>query len=101
MTSDSLGLRMLCSRSRVNLRHMRDGFLAENDFPRLLGAAGNLSNAPLFIDDSGGLSILQLRAKAPRMHVQYRLKLFVVDYLQLLQSSAHRSENRQHAIPHI
>jgi replicative DNA helicase len=101
MTSDSLVLRMLCSRSRVNLRHMRDGFLAEHDFPRLLGAAGNLSNAPLFIDDSAGLSILQLRAKARRMHLQYGIKLFVVDYLQLLHSTARRAENRQQEIADI
>jgi replicative DNA helicase len=72
MTSDSLVLRMLCSRSRVNLRNVRDGFLAERDFPKLTGAAGQLANAPLFIDDSSGLSILQLRAKARRMHQQYQ-----------------------------
>ena len=52
MTSESLVLRMLCSRSRVNMRNVRDGFLAERDFPKLTGAAGKLANAPLFIDDS-------------------------------------------------
>ena len=78
MTSESLVLRMLCSRSRVNLRNIRDGFLAERDFPKLTGAAGKLANAPLFIDDSSGLSILQLRAKARRMAQQYGIKLFVI-----------------------
>src|SRR6266404_517094 len=67
MTSESLVLRMLCSRSRVNLRNVRDGFLAERDFPKLTGAAGKLAKAPLFIDDSSALSILQLRAKARHM----------------------------------
>src|SRR5688572_27953800 len=54
MTAESLVLRMLCSRSRVNLRNIRDGFLAERDFPKLTGAAGKLANAPLFIDDTPG-----------------------------------------------
>src|SRR5258705_2930207 len=101
MTAQSLVLRMLCSRSRVNLRNVRDGFLAERDFPKLTGAAGKLANAPLFIDDSSGLSILQLRAKARRMHQQYDIKLFVVDYLQLLHSTARRAENRQQEIADI
>ena len=98
MTSESLVLRMLCSRSRVNLRDIREGFLAERDFPKLTGAAGKLANAPLFIDDSSGLSILQLRAKARRMAQQYGIKLFVIDYLQLLHSTARRAENRQQEI---
>ena len=101
MTSESLVLRMLCSRSRVNLRNVREGFLAERDFPKLTGAAGKLANAPLFIDDSSGLSILQFRAKARRMHQQYGIKLFVVDYLQLLHSTARRAENRQQEIADI
>jgi replicative DNA helicase len=101
MTAESLVLRMLCSRSRVNLRNVRDGFLAERDFPKLTGAAGKLATAPLFIDDSAGLSILQLRAKARRMAQQYGIKLFVVDYLQLLHSTARRAENRQQEIADI
>ncbi|HWD92421.1 MAG TPA: replicative DNA helicase [Verrucomicrobiae bacterium] len=101
MTSESLVLRMLCSRSRVNLRNIRDGFLAERDFPKLTGAAGKLANAPLFIDDTSGLSILQLRAKARRMSQQYGIKLFVIDYLQLLHSTARRAENRQQEIADI
>jgi replicative DNA helicase len=101
MTSESLVLRMLCSRSRVNLRNVRDGFLAERDFPKLTGAAGKLANAPLFIDDSSGLSVLQFRAKARRMQQQYGIKLFVVDYLQLLHSTARRAENRQQEIADI
>ena len=101
MTADSLVLRMLCSRSRVNLRSVRDGFLAERDFPKLTGAAGKLANAPLFIDDTPGLSILQLRAKARRMAQQFGIKLFVIDYLQLLHSTARRAENRQQEIADI
>jgi len=101
MTAESLVLRMLCSRSRVNMRNVRDGFLAERDFPKLTGSAGKLANAPLFIDDASGLSILQLRAKARRMHQQYGIKLFVIDYLQLLHSTSRRAENRQQEIADI
>jgi replicative DNA helicase len=101
MTAESLVLRMLCSRARVNLRDIRDGFLTERDFPKLTGAAGKLSNAPLFIDDSSGLSILQLRAKARRMYQQYGIKLFVIDYLQLLNASSNKVDNRQQEIAHI
>lgn len=101
MTAESLVLRMLCSRSRVNLRNVREGFLAERDFPKLTGAAGKLAKAPLFIDDSSGLSILQLRAKARRMQQQYNIKLFVIDYLQLLHSTSRRAENRQQEIADI
>ncbi len=101
MTAESLVLRMLCSRSRVNLRSIREGFLAERDFPKLTGTAGKLAGAPLFIEDTSNLSILQLRAKARRMYLQYGVKLFVVDYLQLLHSTARRAENRQQEIADI
>jgi replicative DNA helicase len=102
MTAESLVLRMLCSRSRVNLRNVREGFLAERDFPKLTGAAGKMASAPLFIDDSAGLSILQMRAKARRMHQQHGIKLLVIDYLQLLHSTAARAkESRQQEIADI
>ncbi len=102
MTSDQLVMRMLCSRARVNMQHVRTGFLSMPDFQQLTGAAGNLSGAPIFIDDTPGLSILQLRAKARRMKQQHNIALFVVDYLQLLHSTAPRSkENRQQEIADI
>ncbi len=101
MTADQLVLRMICSRSRVNLRNVTAGFLAERDFPRLTDAAGRMAGAPLFIDDSSGLSVLQLRAKARRMWQQYGIKLFVIDYLQLLHSTSRRAENRQQEISEI
>ena len=102
MTADALTLRMLCSRARVNLRSMREGFLSERDFPRLTGAAGKLQSAPLFIDDTPALSILQLRAKARRLWQQYGIKLFVIDYLQLMHSTSRRAQdNRQQEIADI
>lgn len=101
MTADSLVLRMLCSRARVNLRNIREGFLAERDFPKLTGAAGKLAQAPLYIDDTAGLSILQLRAKARRMYQQYGVKMIVIDYLQLCNASSSRVENRQQEVAMI
>jgi replicative DNA helicase len=101
MTSASLVLRMLCSLARVNLRNIREGFLAERDFPKLTRAAGALAVAPMYIDDTSGLSILQMRAKARRMHQQYGVKLFVVDYLQLLHSTSRRADNRQQEVADI
>jgi replicative DNA helicase len=101
MTAESLVLRMLCSRARVNMRNIRDGFLAERDFPKLTGAAGKLATAPLYIDDTAGLSILQLRAKARRMHQQYGIKMVVIDYLQLCNGGQSRVENRQQEVAQI
>ena len=101
MTADSLVLRLMCSRAQVNLRDIRGGFIAERDFPKLTSAAGKLAAAPLYIDDSPGLSILQLRAKARRMWQQHGIKLIVIDYLQLLHSTARRVENRQQEIADI
>ena len=102
MSSASLILRMMCSLARVNLRSIREGFMSEADFPKLTSAAGRLSAAKLFIDDTAGLSILQLRARARRMAQQHDIKLFVIDYLQLLNSTASRAkENRQQEIADI
>src|SRR5665213_3594375 len=102
MIVESLVLRMMRSSARVNLRSIREGFMSESDFPKLTSAAGKLANALLFIDDSAGLSILQFRARARRLHQQHSAKLFVVDYLQLLHSTARRSqENRQQEIADI
>ncbi|SVE27861.1 uncharacterized protein METZ01_LOCUS480715 [marine metagenome] len=74
----------------------------ERDFPRISSTAGKISKAPIYIDDTPGLSILQLRAKARRMHSQHGLKLIVIDYLQLLHSTTRRSmDNRQQEVAEI
>lgn len=100
MTAEALVLRMLCSRSRVNIRNVTDGFLAERDFPKITGAAGRLARAPIFIDDTGGLTIMQLRAKARRMVSRRGIKLIVIDYLQLLHGSK-RNQSRQEEISDV
>jgi replicative DNA helicase len=101
MTAEALVLRMLCSRARVNLKDVRSGFMTERDFVPLTSAAGELTSAPLFIDDSSGLSILQLRAKARRLAQQHGIKLFVVDYLQQMHSTSRKVDNRQQEIADI
>jgi replicative DNA helicase len=102
MSAESLILRMMCSLARVNLRSIRDGFMSEADFPKLTNAAGKLTNSKLYIDDTAGLSILQLRARARRLSQQHGIKLFVIDYLQLLHSTSRRSQdNRQQEIADI
>jgi len=101
MTADSLALRMLCSRARVNLKTIRDGSLEDRDFQKLSAASVKLSAAPIYIDDTGAISVLQLRARARRMWHHHGIKLFVIDYLQLLHSTNHRAANRQQEIADI
>lgn len=102
MSSQQLVQRLLCSRARVNLKNVRDGFLGERDFPNLTSAASKLAEAKMFIDDTAGLSILELRAKARRMKAQNDIQLVVVDYLQLLRSTSRRGQdNRQIEISEI
>jgi replicative DNA helicase len=86
MSASQLALRMLCSRARVNMKLLREGFVKQNgeEMRSLLAAADEFSKAPIFIDDSSALSIMQLRAKARRIHARNNLGFIVVDYLQLL-----------------
>src|SRR5438132_5068593 len=102
MSSQQLVQRLLCSRARVNLQKVRDGFLSERDFPSLTAAASKLAEAKIFIDDSASLEILELRAKARRLKAQQDVQLVVIDYLQLLRSATRRAkENRQLEISEI
>lgn len=102
MTKEQLAFRTVCSAARVNARNITQGFASEADYPRLVSAAGRLNKADLFIDDTPGLSILNLRARARRMVQQFGIKLFGVDYLQLLHSTSKRGQdNRQQEITEI
>src|SRR3989449_1726494 len=102
MSAQQLVQRMLCSRARVNLAKTRDGFLAEADFPKLTHAASKLAEAKIFIDDTAGLTILELRAKARRLKAQHDVRLIIVDYLELLRSTSRRAQdNRQLEISEI
>jgi len=101
MSAQSLMLRMMCSVSRVNLRMIRDGFMSEADFPKLMNAAGKLAKELLHIDATAGLSIMQLRSRARRMKMRFGIKLLIVDYLQLLNSSNRKVKSRQEEIADI
>jgi replicative DNA helicase len=86
MSSSQLALRMLCARARVNMKLLRDGLLSKNgeEQQRLLQAADEFSKSCIFIDDSSHLTIMELRAKARRLHARHPLGFIIVDYLQLL-----------------
>ncbi len=100
MSREQLVRRMLCSHARVDAHKVRTGFLSQSDWPRLVSAAGKLSEALIFIDDTPGISALELRAKARRLKSQHNIALLIVDYLQLMQGPT-KAENRQQEIAEI
>ncbi len=99
MSKESLVQRMLCSVARVDAGRLRTGHLGESDWPKLTMGAGQLSEAPLFIDDTPAISVLELRSKARRLKAEHGLGLIVVDYLQLMRGS--NTESRQQEISEI
>ncbi len=102
MSSSQLVQRLLCSRARVDLGNVRNGLLSERDFPALTTAASKLAESKIFIDDTAGLSILELRAKARRLKSQHGIEAIFIDYLQLLRSTSRRAQdNRQIEIAEI
>ncbi len=102
MSSKQLVQRLLCSRARVDLKRVRSGQLHDRDFPRLTNAMSQLHGARMYIDDSAGLTVLELRARARRLMSRFGLKLIVIDYMQLLRSQSRRAqENRQIEISEI
>jgi replicative DNA helicase len=100
MSKEQLVIRMLCSEAQVEGHRLRTGFLTESDWPRLTLAAGNLSDAPIFIDDTAALTVLETRAKARRLNAEFGLGLIVIDYLQLMRGRS-RVESRQQEISEI
>ncbi|MFA9433537.1 MAG: replicative DNA helicase [Deltaproteobacteria bacterium] len=100
MNKAQLGMRLLCSEAKVNSQKMRSGFLSESDWPRLTRAAGTISEAPIFIDDTPAISVLELRAKSRRLKRDQNVGLIIVDYLQLMRGP-HRSERREQEISEI
>jgi replicative DNA helicase len=101
MSRLSLMTRMLCSRSHVSTSWVRTGNLSEHSAQKLTKSSTELYKAPLFIDDSSALSVLELRARARRMHKLHNIRLFVVDYLQLMHASVRRNDNRQQEVSYI
>jgi replicative DNA helicase len=102
MAKEQLVLRMLCSEARVNSSKVRSGYLGERDFPQLAKAAGRLHEAPIYIDDTPAISVLELRAKARRLlrDRSKKIGLIVVDYLQLMRGMGN-ANNREQEISEI
>ncbi len=101
MSKEQLVTRMLSSEARVNAHRFRTGHLMTNEWERLAGAIGTLSEARLFIDDTPGISVLEMRAKCRRLAAEQKgLDLIVVDYLQLM-SGGKRTESRQQEVSQI
>ena len=102
MSKESLVMRMLSSEARVDAHRFRSGFLSRDEWARLAGALGVLAETKIFIDDTPGISVLEMRAKARRLAAeQKKLDLIIVDYLQLMSGSSRRAESRQQEVSQI
>jgi len=103
MSKENLVQNMLCSRARVDAHKLRRGFLEDEDWGRISQALGKLGEAPIYIDDTPGLSPLLLRAKARRLKKQRNIGMIVIDYLQLMEvpSRGKGDANRQAEISYI
>ncbi len=93
MSRDQLVQRLLCSLARVDLSRLRRGYLSDRDWKHLSMAAGRLYEAPIYIDETAGLAVLDIRARARRLKAEHGLDLLVIDYLQLMHGGG-RAENR-------
>ena len=93
MSKEQLFLRMLTAEARIDAHRLRGGFLGERDWGKLSQAIGTLSEAKIFIDDSPGMGVLEMRAKCRRLAAEHGLDLVIIDYIQLMQGRG-RFENR-------
>ena len=95
MPADQLAMRMLCGRANVNMRRVRDRMISKEQMRELSRATKELKGAPIWVDDSSSLNILQMRAKARRIRKQHAISLVVVDYLQLISGTDARVPREQ------
>ncbi|MGE5172870.1 MAG: replicative DNA helicase [Betaproteobacteria bacterium] len=95
MSKEALGLRLLGSEARVDAHRLRTGHLSERDWTPLATAAGRLAEAPIYIDDTAALSVLEMQAKARRLKAEHGLDLIIVDYLQLMRGRQNESSREQ------
>jgi len=100
MSKMQLAQRLLSAETRVDLHKLRTGRLREDDWMHLTRNVGRLAQAPIYIDDTPGISVLEARAKARRLHREFGIGMIVIDYLQLM-SSHHRSQSREQEISSI
>jgi len=102
MSKEQLVMRMLSAQASVDARNLRTGLLKNNDWARLADAIGTLADTRLFIDDTAGISVLEMRAKLRRLYAEEKkVDLVVVDYLQLMSGASRRIENRQQEVSQI
>jgi len=100
MSKEQLVQRMLCAEANIDSHRLRSGELDDSDWEKLARAMGPLSEAPIYIDDTPGIPVMEVRAKARRLKAEKGLGLIIIDYLQLMQGRGD-SENRQHEISQI
>ncbi|HMO02780.1 MAG TPA: replicative DNA helicase [Oligoflexia bacterium] len=100
MSKEQMTARILSSEARINTAKLRTGALEEGDFPRLVSAAGKVTDAKIFIDDTPAITVTELRAKARRLHREHQIGLVIIDYLQLMRSPAY-SDSREQEIADI
>jgi replicative DNA helicase len=101
MSKEQLVKRLLCAEAEIDAHKVNTGFLGKDDWARLGRAAGSLAQSKIFIDDSAGSTIMEMRSKARRLAVEHGLDLLIVDYLQLMSGSSQRYENRTQEISQI
>lgn len=101
MSKEQLAMRMLSSEARVDSQRLRKGFLGETDWPKLTTAAGSLSDALIFIDDTPAITALEMKAKARRLKAEHGLGLIILDYLQLMKGSDSTRDSREQEISEI
>lgn len=95
MSKEQLATRMLAAEARVDSQRLRKGFLGETDWPKLTTAAGRLSEAPIFIDDTPAITVIEMKAKSRRLKAESGLGLIVLDYLQLMRGSMYKDSREQ------
>ncbi|MCF7916558.1 MAG: replicative DNA helicase [Candidatus Omnitrophica bacterium] len=100
MSKEQLMQRFLCAEAKVEVNRVRTGFLSPSEWPTLTSAAGRLSEAPIYIDDTPAMNVFEIRAKARRLKAHHDIQLILVDYLQLIRGSG-RTESRQQEISNI
>jgi replicative DNA helicase len=101
MSKEQLVKRLLCAEAEIDAHKVNTGFLNKEDWGRLGRAAGALAQSKIFIDDSAGISIMEMRSKSRRLSMEHGLDLLIVDYLQLMSGSSQRYENRTQEISQI
>ena len=101
MSQEALVLRLLCSEARVDSHKLQSGFASREDWTRMAGALGRLAEAPIFIDDTPGLSVTEVRAKARRLQAEHGLGLLIVDYMQLMSGRGMSLTVGVSSTPHV